>query len=239
MLYTPIPGTPLHAQVAAEGRLLPDVDFADMHGQFKFNFRHQAISHDESKELLDRAFQLDFERNGPSLYRLIRTMHQRWQRYGSDADPRVRARVAVAAKQLRGGYGAALWAMERYLRGANPDVSERIRVLRMEIEREFGVVTAAVNRVLGPALLWTSRRDARRGRSSSRARSWSAADSFVDPAHAGSGVRGVLSCADAHARRRMLTHEPQVRRRTAGPNRTASRSRNMRASSWEAHARSA
>ena len=162
MLYTPIPGTPLHAQVQAEGRLLDDVDFADMHGQYKFNFRHPSISRDQSRELLDGAFQLDFERNGPSLYRLIRTMQQRWRRYGDDGDPRVRARVAVASRQLRSGYGAALWAMERYLRSANPDVSERIRALRLDIEREFGTVAAAMNRLLGPALLWASRRDARR-----------------------------------------------------------------------------
>ena len=42
-----------------------DVDLADIHGQFKFNFRHAAISRDESKALLDRAFRRDFERNGP------------------------------------------------------------------------------------------------------------------------------------------------------------------------------
>jgi radical SAM superfamily enzyme YgiQ (UPF0313 family) len=162
MLYTPIPGTPLHAQVQAEGRLLEEVDYADMHGQFKFNFRHPAISREQSKELLDGAFRLDFERNGPSLYRLMRTMWQRWQRYGHDADPRVRARVAVAAKQLRTGYGAALWAMEHYLRGSNPEDSARIRALRLDIEREFGTAAAAVNRIVGTALLWTSRWDARR-----------------------------------------------------------------------------
>ena len=162
MLYTPIPGTPLHAQVAAEGRLLDDVDFADMHGQFKFNFRHPAISRDESKALLDGAFRLDFERNGPSLYRLIRTMRQRWERYGADADARVRARVGVTGTQLRAGFGAALWAMERYLRGSNPNVSARMRDLRRQIEREFGVATAVVNRTVGPMLLWASRRDARR-----------------------------------------------------------------------------
>jgi len=160
MLYTPIPGTPLHRGLAAEGRLLDDVEFADMHGQFKFNFRHPAITRDESKVLLDRAFRLDFERNGPSLYRLFRTMWQRWQCYGADADPRVRARVAVAARQLRAGYGAALWAMERYVRDSNPDVGARIGELRRQIEREFGVVSAAINRFLGPALLWTSRLDA-------------------------------------------------------------------------------
>ena len=162
MLYTPMPGTALHAQVAAEGRLLDDVDLADIHGQYKFNFRHPAISRDESQALLDRAFRLDFERNGPSLYRLMKAMQTRWTRYRTDLDPRVRARVATAATQLRAGYGAALWAMERYLRESNPAVSERIRALREETEREFGRLTSALNRGLGPALLWASRRDARR-----------------------------------------------------------------------------
>ena len=87
--------------------------------------------------LLDRAFRVDFERNGPSLFRLMQTMMRRWQRYRSDADPRVRARVKVAATQLRTGYGAALWAMERYLRAENPSVSERIRALRLDSEREI------------------------------------------------------------------------------------------------------
>lgn len=162
MLYTPMPGTALHAQIATEGRLLDDVDLADIHGQFKFNFRHQAISRDQSKVLLDRAFGLDYERNGPSLYRLMRLMQLRWRRYRADPDPRVRARVGVAAAQLRAGYGAALWAMERYLRNSNPGVSDRIRALRLETERDFGVWTSALNRTLGPVMLWASRREASR-----------------------------------------------------------------------------
>jgi hypothetical protein len=162
MLYTPMPGTALHAQIAAEGRLLADVDVADIHGQFKFNFRHAAITRDLSKTLLDGAFRLDFERNGPSLFRLMHTTMTRWRRYRADADPRVRERVGVAAQQLRAGYGAALWAMERYLGSTNPPVSERIRALRQETEREFGIATAALNRVLGPVLLWTSRVEQRR-----------------------------------------------------------------------------
>jgi radical SAM superfamily enzyme YgiQ (UPF0313 family) len=59
MLYTPVPGTPLYAEMLAEGRMLPGVDLADIHGQFKFNFRHAAISRDESKRLLDWAFWRD------------------------------------------------------------------------------------------------------------------------------------------------------------------------------------
>jgi hypothetical protein len=162
MLYTPMPGTALHAQMAAEGRLLDEVDLADIHGQYAFNFRHPAISRDDSKTLLDRAFRLDYERNGPSLYRLMRTMMDRWRRYRADGEPLVRARAARAAAQLRTGYGAALWAMERYLKASNPAVSSRIGQLRAEVDREFGLLTAAVNRALGPVLLWTSRRESRR-----------------------------------------------------------------------------
>ena len=160
MLYTPIPGTPLYNEVEAQGRLL-DVDLADIHGQWKFNFQHEAIARDDSKTLLDWAFTLDYERNGPSLYRLMRTMFEGWKRYRNDPDPLVRARAWLEAKQLRTSYGAALWAMEKYLRDTNRQVSERIRELRVEVERELGIVSRLVNRVAGPFALWASRRDYR------------------------------------------------------------------------------
>ena len=159
MLYTPIPGTPLHAEMEAAGRMLPHVDRADIHGQYKFNFRHEHIERDASKSWLDHAFQRDYDVNGPSLFRMMRTMYTGWQRYGRDVDARVRARVAADAALLRSSYGPALWAMERYL-AANGNVSARIRDLRRDIEREFGVVSRVVNRAAGQILLWTSRREA-------------------------------------------------------------------------------
>ena len=162
MLYTPVPGTPLHREIQSEGRLLDDVDLADIHGQHKFNFVHPAISRDESKVFLDMAFRLDYERNGPSLYRLMRTAFEGWRRYHDDPDPRVRARVAADGHQLRTGHGAALWAMERFLRESNRGVSERIRDLRLTLEREFGPVSRLANAVAGPALLWSARREAAR-----------------------------------------------------------------------------
>jgi hypothetical protein len=162
MLFTPMPGTPLHQEVEAEGRMLGDVELADIHGQFKFNFRHPAISRDQSKTFLDRAFRRDFEQNGPSLYRIMRTMLEGWKRYGNDPDPRVRERLSSAAQQLRVGYGAALWAMEKYLRESNAAASERARALRLQIERELGGFSKVVNNLVGPILLWSSRRDARR-----------------------------------------------------------------------------
>jgi radical SAM superfamily enzyme YgiQ (UPF0313 family) len=163
MLYTPVPGTPLHREHQAAGTLLPDVDLADIHGQYKFNFRHPAISRDQSKQFLDRAFRRDYETNGPSLYRLMANMLQGWRRYGRDADDRVRARIHGEASQLRRGFGAALWAMERYLRDSNRAVSGRITALRQEIEQELGA-SPILHRVAGQAMLWSARRVARGGR---------------------------------------------------------------------------
>jgi len=161
MLYTPVPGTPLHAQTQAEGRMLNDVDLADIHGQYKFNFIHPHIKRDASKMWLDRAFQRDFEINGPSLFRMMRTIFRGWKRYGEDGDVRIRARFAKEAAKLQNGYGAALWAMERYLRGSNDCVADRISDLRRHIEQDLGGLTRVIDRVVGPILLWSARRDAR------------------------------------------------------------------------------
>jgi hypothetical protein len=162
MLYTPVPGTPLYQQMAEQGRLLADMDPADIHGQFKFNFRHAAISREDSKKFLDSAFRLDFERNGPSLYRMCRTMLQGWQRYKNHPDDRVRQRFERETKKLSTAYNAALWAMERQFRTINRDVSHQIRTLRREIEREFPIVSRVTAAVLGPFLLWSSLREERK-----------------------------------------------------------------------------
>jgi len=162
MLYTPVPGTPLFQEMSDEGRMLEDVDFADIHGQFKFNFRHAAISRDDSQRFLDWAFLRDFERNGPSLYRMCRTMFQGWRRHKDSPDPRVRARFAREKTKLSSAYGAALWAMERQLRKVNRVVSEQVRTLRLQIEQESGALSRLAAKSLGLMLLWTTRREERR-----------------------------------------------------------------------------
>lgn len=162
MLYTPVPGTPLYQQMAAQRRLLPDVDLADAHGQYKFNFRHGAISRDDSKRLLDWAFRRDFERNGPSLYRMCQTMLQGWQRYKNCPDARVRARFARQVTKLGGAYNAALWVMEREFKKINRSVSQRIRDLRREVQKEFPVTGRLSAALLGPLLLWSTRREEKR-----------------------------------------------------------------------------
>jgi radical SAM superfamily enzyme YgiQ (UPF0313 family) len=162
MLYTPVPGTPLYQEMADQGRLLTEVDLADVHGQYKFNFRHGAISRDDSKSFLDRAFWRDFERNGPSLYRMCQTMLQGWQRYKDYPDARIRKRFARQMKKLSGAYSAALWVMEREFKKVNGSVSEQIHKLRREVEKEFPIVARLAAASLGPILLCTTRREEKR-----------------------------------------------------------------------------
>ena len=162
MLYTPVPGTPLYQQISDEGRMLPDVDYADVHGQFKFNFKHAAISRDDSKRFLDWAFWRDFEVNGPSLYRIARTLLAGWKRYKDWPDTRVRERFAREMHKLSGVYSSALWAMEHQFRKVDTKVSDQIRELRHEFKHESGMVSRMMPAVLGPVLLWTTRREEKR-----------------------------------------------------------------------------
>jgi hypothetical protein len=162
MLYTPVPGTPLYQEMADQGRLLSNVDYADIHGQYKFNFRHAAIGREDSQRFLDWAFWRDFERNGPSLYRLCQTMLQGWRRYKDYPDARVRQRFHRQVKKIIGAYNAALWAMEREFRHVNAGVSDKIHELRREVEKEFPVAARLTAALLGPVLLWSTRREEKR-----------------------------------------------------------------------------
>ena len=155
MLYTPVPGTPLYREMEEQGRLL-DVDLADIHGQDAFNFRHAAISREESRKFLDSAFRWDFERNGPSLFRVCRTTFEGWKRYKNHPDLRVRERFQRETSMLRHvyagrslGHGAPAERSQPF-RGA-PD-----KCPAKEIEQEFGFMAAAASRILGPVLWWTS-----------------------------------------------------------------------------------
>ena len=162
MLYTPVPGTPLYQQMSDEGRLLNDVDYADVHGQFKFNFKHAAISREDSKRFLDWAFWRDFQLNGPSLYRISRTLLAGFKRYKDYPDARVRERFTREMGKLSGVYSSALWAMERQFKNVDRNVSDKIRALRQEFKQESGFMGRMLPALLGPILLWTTRREERR-----------------------------------------------------------------------------
>ena len=161
MLYTPMPGTPLYREMAEQQRLL-NVDPADIHGQYAFNFKHAAITREESTQFLLRAFERDFQVNGPSIFRMCRTYFAGWKRYKNHPDPRVRELFIRREALLRHLYPAALWVMERKLGRTNPAVASQARALRGELEQAFGPLTAAASRILGPLFWCTGSREEKR-----------------------------------------------------------------------------
>ena len=149
MLYTPIPGTPLHEKHQQEGNLLPESEFpvADAHGQYRFNYRHPHFHNGEEGRYLLDAFQRDFEVNGPSLLRLIRVLLNGWQ--SSKLHPqRVRERLAKEAAPLRITYAGAVWAIARHYQ-LNPQLKEKAAQLLADLYAEFGWGTRLLAPLIG------------------------------------------------------------------------------------------
>jgi radical SAM superfamily enzyme YgiQ (UPF0313 family) len=139
MLYTPIIGTPLYAELEAKGAILNTAEFspADIHGQLKFNFQHLHIKNGQEGEFLLRAFHRDFEVNGPSVVRIIRTLLRGWQHHKNHPNPRIRERFAHQAANLPIKYAGALWAARRRYRDA-PHRRQLISQVLEELYSEFG-----------------------------------------------------------------------------------------------------
>ena len=100
MLYTPVPGTPLIRRWRSRAGCWTASIWPIFMGSTSSTFEHGAISQEDSKRFLDWAFWRDFERNGPSLYRICQTMLQGWQRYKDYPDPRVRERFARQVSKM-------------------------------------------------------------------------------------------------------------------------------------------
>jgi len=163
MLYTPVPGTPLHREHAADGTLLPEEEFpvADAHGQYRFNYRHPGIRDGQEEQFLLDAFQRDFEVNGPSLARLMRTTLDGWVRYRTHQDRRIRRNYSRDGLLLRTSYAGSVWAMHRHLKD-NVRLEPKLRALLKRFYRECGWTTRLIAPAIGSLLRFTMRREEKR-----------------------------------------------------------------------------
>jgi radical SAM superfamily enzyme YgiQ (UPF0313 family) len=160
MLYTPVPGTPLYEEHRGKGTLYSPEEFslADAHGQYRFNYRHEHIHDGREEQMLLDAFRADFEVNGPSLYRLIRTTLAGWKRYKDHPDKRIRNRFRREVQPLRSGYAGALWAMRKYYAG-NDRIAGKVEELLEEIYEEFGWKTRFLAPVIGRYLYGAAKKE--------------------------------------------------------------------------------
>ena len=165
MLYTPIAGTAMQAELAAQGRMKNpnEFDAADIHGQAVFNYRHRHIPAGMEGELLVRAFQRDFDVNGPSVIRIARTTLAGWQRYKRHPDLRIRDRMAWEARELGTTYAAAIGATRLYYRAhPNPHVLTKVTRLLTELYAEFGFKARLAASFGGRYVWWKMQQEQRR-----------------------------------------------------------------------------
>ncbi len=150
MLYTPLPGTPLHERHRQDGSLIPEAEFppADAHGQYRFNYTHRHITDGREEGYLREAFRRDFAQNGPSILRMIRVLLNGWQRYRMDPRDRIRSRIAREAAPLRTTYAGAVWAIRKWYR-ADPPLRAAADALLYDITAAFGWPTRLLAPLIG------------------------------------------------------------------------------------------
>ena len=151
MLYTPLPGTPLHKEMTERGVMKSEDEYAfyNMHGQHSFNYEHRHFKNGEETGLLVDAFQTDFDTNGPSLLRIIETLLRGWKKHKDHPDPRVRERIRWEARELSSTYVAVVAATKRYYRG-NKRLHAKFSALLSELKRQFGFKARLYSAVGGP-----------------------------------------------------------------------------------------
>jgi radical SAM superfamily enzyme YgiQ (UPF0313 family) len=160
MLYTPIPGTPLHAELSEQGRMKDESEYhvGDVHGQYILNYRHPHITDEQAAEFIVRAFDRDFARNGPSIVRIVRTTLAGWKRHRNHPAARIRRRVTWEARELGSSLTALVGAARLYYR-RQPAMYAKLSQLLDDLYREFGWKSRFFGEIGGRWLLRQVRRE--------------------------------------------------------------------------------
>jgi radical SAM superfamily enzyme YgiQ (UPF0313 family) len=97
----PIPGTKLYDDYEKQGKVIKDVPYESQHGQGKIWFHHDHFSRDESEDFLRLAFEIDYNRNGASILRDIKTTLEGHSYCKNHADERVQGCLDNYKKRLK------------------------------------------------------------------------------------------------------------------------------------------
>ncbi len=164
MLYHGVPGTPLYRKLEEEGRLISreEIPWPDFHGMVRFNYHHPHFKEGEETPYLFKSFKVDFEINGPSLARTIRTALKGWQKHKNHPDSRVRERYKWGARYLSTLLAAAVWAMRKWYKQdeTNEVVLGKLNVLLHDLNEEFGLISRMAAPLLGRIVYSRLKREA-------------------------------------------------------------------------------
>ncbi|MCG3148276.1 MAG: hypothetical protein PCFJNLEI_01719 [Verrucomicrobiae bacterium] len=160
LIYGPVPGTPFNERVRKENLMHekwvqnPTAMYRRADG-FTTMMKHPTLSPAEIEGLQQWCFEQDFQRLGPSIYRVLETQLLGYQKLKDSPNPRLRAKAAVYATDLR--VALPVFLAGRLL-GPNAAVRQWIGELEQRIHAELGrpPLTQRFQSVLAVgAALWT------------------------------------------------------------------------------------
>lgn len=109
LIYGPVPGTPFYERVIKEN-LLQDVYTKDMElfyrraDGFRTMIKHPTLSPAEIEQMQQWCFEQDFQRLGPSIYRVLEARFLGWRKLKDSPNPVMRAKADYYANELRYAY---------------------------------------------------------------------------------------------------------------------------------------
>jgi len=154
LIYGPTPGTPFFDEVKREGLMRadlledPELYFKTCDG-FSAMVKHPTQSAEQIEALQRHCFDEDFQRNGPSIYRSLRTWLNGYLTLREHPNASLRAKAERFARDIRRSYPIFL-AGE--LLGPNAKARGKVRRLRHEVHTALGRPTL-VERGLSVAAL--------------------------------------------------------------------------------------
>lgn len=160
LIYGPVPGTPFYNRIVEKGLLReeyqrdPELFYRRADG-FRTMIQHPTLSAEAIEDIQRWCFDEDFQRLGPSIYRVLEARLLGYRRLKDSPNPHLRAKAAYYARELRVAYPAFLAGA---LLGPNPRIRKWIADLEREIHEELGrpTVVQRFRSVLAVgAALWT------------------------------------------------------------------------------------
>jgi radical SAM superfamily enzyme YgiQ (UPF0313 family) len=160
LIYGPVPGTPFNARVMRDNLMLQEyIDHPDRlyhrADGFTTTMKHPTLSATEIERLQQWCFDEDFQRLGPSIFRVLESRFLGYQTLKNSPNPILRRKAAHYAADLR--VALPIFLAGRLL-GPNATVRRWIGDLRRQICAELGRPTLA-QRFQSPlavgAALWT------------------------------------------------------------------------------------
>ena len=161
LIYGPVPGTPFYERIIKEN-LLQDVYTTDKDlfyrraDGFRTMIKHPALSPEQIEEIQRWCFEEDFQRLGPSIYRVLEARLLGYQKLKDSPNPLLRRKAAYYAAELRIAY--PIFLAGRML-GPNAEVRRWIGDLERRVYAEFnrpGFGGACKSIMALGAALWTA-----------------------------------------------------------------------------------